>query len=151
MSLSKRAQEEAMGDAFSNSATMAPLSKMLSAKTANNKSINKIINVFNSQISAMPSQALGFVKESSGRMVSQPPCVVESYTGALLGKTLGGFDSAMTDIMSDANNVMATVDTAGSLAKMGLGAAKSLMSGGGVGSLMTSGLNALGGISIPLE
>ena len=151
MSQAKRAQEEAMGDAFSNIATVAPLSKMLSAAVANDKAINKLINVFNSQMSALPSQALNFVEESSGRMVSQPPCVVESYTGALLGKTLGGFDSAMTDIMSDANNVMATVDTAGSLAKMGLGAAKSLMSGGGVGSLLTSGLNALGGISIPLE
>ncbi len=162
MSQAKRAQEEAMGDAFSNIATVAPLSKLLSAKVANNKSINKIINVFNSQIAAMPSEAMSFVKQSSGRMVSQPPCVVESYTGALLGKTLGGFDSAMTDIMSDANNIMATVDKAGSLAQMGLGAAKALQSGGigglakgllggGASSLLTGGLNALGGISIPID
>ena len=142
---------EKMGEAFSNIATLAPLSKMLSAKFAGEKSTEKLIGTISEMIGKLPLDAMDFVKSSSGRLVSQPPCVVEGYTGSLMGKTLGNIDGKMTSMMGDINNVIASVDKVGSFAKMGLGAASALTKPGGLSSMLTKGLSSLGGVSVSLD
>ena len=142
---------EKMGESASKFNSVAPLSQMLKADDANDEASTKLIGTFSEIIAALPLDALNFVKETKGKLVSQPPCVVENYTGALLGKSLGNIDSKMNGIMGDVNNVLASVDKGGAFAKMGMGAAKSLMSGGGLDSILSEGLNSLGGLSIGLD
>ena len=142
---------EKMGEAASKFNSVAPLSQMLKADDANDEAATKLIGTFSEIIAALPLDALNFVKETKGKLVSQPPCVVENYTGALLGKSLGNIDSKMNGIMGDVNNVLASVDKGGAFAKMGMGAAKSLMGGGGLNSILSEGLNSLGGLSIGLD
>ena len=155
---------EKMAEAASKFNSVAPLSQMLKADDANDEASSKLIGTFSEIIAALPLDAANFVKETKGKLVSQPPCVVENYTGALLGKSLGSIDSKMNGIMGDVNNVLASVDKGGAFAKMGMGAAKSLMGGGGVkgalgglmgggglDSILSEGLNSLGGLSIGLD
>ena len=155
---------EKMAEAASKFNSVAPLSQMLKADDANDEAAIKLIGTFAEIIAALPLDAANFVKETKGKLVSQPPCVVENYTGALLGKSLGSIDSKMNGIMGDVNNVLASVDKGGAFAKMGMGAAKSLMGGGGVkgalgglmgggglDSILSEGLNSLGGLSIGLD
>ena len=148
---------EKMAMAASKINSVAPLSQMLKADDANDEASSKLIQTFSEIISALPLDAANFVKETKGKLVSQPPCVVENYTGALLGKSLGNIDSKMNGIMGDVNNVLASVDKGGAFAKMGMGAAKSLMGGkglmgvGGLDSILSEGLNSLGGLSIGLD
>ena len=142
---------EKMGEAASKFNSVAPLSQMLKADDANDEAATKLIGTFSEIIAALPLDAANFVKETKGKLVSQPPCVVENYTGALLGKSLGNIDSKMNGIMGDVNNVLASVDKGGAFAKMGMGAAKSLMGGGGLNSILSEGLNSLGGLSIGLD
>ena len=155
---------EKMAEAASKFNSVAPLSQMLKADDANDEAAIKLIGTFSEIIAALPLDAANFVKETKGKLVSQPPCVVENYTGALLGKSLGSIDSKMNGIMGDVNNVLASVDKGGAFAKMGMGAAKSLMGGGGVkgalgglmgggglDSILSEGLNSLGGLSIGLD
>ena len=142
---------EKMAEAASKFNSVAPLSEMLKADDANDEASTKLIGTFSEIIAALPLDAANFVKETKGKLVSQPPCVVENYTGALLGKSLGNIDSKMNGIMGDVNNVLASVDKGGAFAKMGMGAAKSLMGGGGLDSILSEGLNSLGGLSIGLD
>ena len=126
-----------MGEAASKFNSVAPLSQMLKADDANDEAATKLIGTFSEIIAALPLDALNFVKETKGKLVSQPPCVVENYTGALLGKSLGNIDSKMNGIMGDVNKVLSSVDKGGAFAKMGMGAAKSLMGGGGLDSILS--------------
>jgi len=142
---------EKMAMAASKLSSVAPLSQMLKADDANDEASSKLIQTFSEIISALPLDAANFVKETKGKLVSQPPCVVENYTGALLGKSLGNIDSKMNGIMGDVNKVLSSVDKGGSFAKMGMGAAKALMGGGGLNSILSEGLNSLGGLSIGLD
>ena len=142
---------EKMAEASSKFNSVAPLSQMLKADDANDEAATKLIGTFAEIIAALPLDASNFVKETKGKLVSQPPCVVENYTGALLGKSLGNIDSKMNGIMGDVNKVLSSVDKGGSFAKMGMGAAKALMGGGGLNSILSEGLNSLGGISIGLD
>jgi hypothetical protein len=142
---------EKMAEASSKFNSVAPLSQMLKADDANDEAATKLIGTFAEIIAALPLDAANFVKETKGKLVSQPPCVVENYTGAMLGKSLGNIDSKMNGIMGDVNKVLSSVDKGGSFAKMGMGAAKSLMGGGGLNSILSEGLNSLGGISIGLD
>ena len=142
---------EKMAMSASKFSSVAPLSEMIKFSKAQEESSSKLIGTFSQIISALPLDAANFVKETKGKLVSQPPCVVENYTGALLGKCLGSIDSKMNGIMGDVNNALASVDKGGSFAKMGMGAAKSLMGGGGLDSILSEGLNSLGGMSIGLD
>ena len=142
---------EKMGSAASILNSMAPLSQMLKADAANDEAAQKLVGTFAEIISALPLDALNFVNETSGKLVSQPPCVVENYTGALMGKSLGNIDAKINGVMGSVNNVLASVDKANSLATMGMGAAKTLMGGGGISSILSQGLNSLGGVSIGLD
>ena len=142
---------EKMAMSASKFSSVAPLSEMIKFSKAQEESSSKLIGTFSQIISALPLDAANFVKETKGKLVSQPPCVVENYTGALLGKSLGSIDSKMNGIMGDVNKALASVDKGGSFAKMGMGAAKSLMGGGGLDSILSEGLNSLGGMSIGLD
>jgi len=142
---------EKMGEAFSNLATVVPLSQMLAASFAGEKSTEKLIGTINDIIGQLPLDAMDFVKSTSGKLVSQPPCVVEDYAGGLMGKTLGNIDGKMTSMMGDVNSVIASVDKVGTFAKMGLGAASALTKPGGISSMLTQGLSSLGGVSVSLD
>ena len=142
---------EKMAESASKFNSVAPLSQMLKADDANDEAATKLIGTFAEIIAGLPLDASNFVKETKGKLVSQPPCVVENYTGALLGKSLGSIDSKMNGIMTDVNSILSSADKAGSFAKMGMGAAKALLGGGGLNSILSEGLNSLGGISIGLD
>ena len=136
---------EAASKTMSKVAMFAPLSEMVKANVANEEASNQIITEFNKIKSKLPSESMGFVKEMASKIISQPPCVVESYMGSLTGKSLGSIDANMNKMMGSVNNVISSIDKLGSLSKMGLGSAGSL------GSMLSEGLNAFGGISIDMD
>ena len=154
---------EALSEASSEMATSTPLSAVPKAMDALDKSTQKLIGQFNSIIDALPSEMQGMVSGAMNKIVSQPPCVTEGYTAGVMAKSLGSIDKVMNSAMSDVNNVLAMAGNAQSLAKQGLGAAKALAGGdiggalgglgglGGMSSMLSGGLNSLGGISIPLD
>ena len=100
---------EKMAMSASKFSSVAPLSEMIKFSKAQEESSSKLIGTFSQIISALPLDAANFVKETKGKLVSQPPCVVENYTGALLGKSLGSIDSKMNGIMGDVNKALAWV------------------------------------------
>ena len=136
---------EAASKTMSKVATFAPLSEMVKAMDANEKASDEIIKQFNKIKSKLPSESMGFVKEMASKIISQPPCVVESYMGSLTGNSLGKIDSSMNQMMGSVNNVISKIDKLGSLSKMGLGDA------GAIGPMLSEGLNAFGGISIDMD
>ncbi len=142
---------EGMVEASSVASTLSPLSKLLTKNIATDKSTQKIIGSITDMIDKLPLDAMDFVKSTSGKLVSQPPCVVEGYSGSLMGKTLGNIDGSITGAMGSINNALAAVDKANSLATMGLGAVSSLTKPGGLNSMLTKGLNALGGVSVNMD
>ena len=173
------ATQEALAAATSNIASFAPISKMLDAQVGMDKTMQKMMGQFAGMIDGLPSEASNFVASTAGKLASQPPCVVEGYTASIMSKVMGGIDRGVNNAMSDVNSVLASVDQEGSMAKMGLGAAKALMSGGGVGgaiggalgaaagasgalgaavekagalsSMLSGGLNSFGGITVPMD
>ena len=136
---------EAASKTMSKVATFAPLSEMVKAMDANEKASDEIIKQFNNIKSKLPSESMGFVKEMASKIISQPPCVVESYMGSLTGNSLGKIDASMNKMMGSVNNVISKIDKLGSLSKMGLGDA------GAIGPMLSEGLNAFGGISIDMD
>ena len=142
---------EATSKASSNIATLAPLSKMPAAKDAQDAATQAVSETFNGLIGNLVDLAGDFVSESANKLATQPPCVVEDYVGGLMGSALGSIDSSVNTAMGTVNNVLASVDTAGQLIDQGLGAVDKIADAENVGEMLTSGLNAFGGVSIDLD
>ena len=113
---------EGIGKAVSQVASFAPVSKMLSTLNSTDDTTQKIIGQFASVINALPGESAKFVNSTSKKLASQPPCVVEGHTAALMAKTLGSIDSGINSAMSSINSAISGADKVGSLAKQGLGA-----------------------------
>ena len=132
---------EAASKMMSNNATFGKLADMAKVKNKNVDAIGNIVGQFTSMIDKMPASAGDFVKQSANKIVSQPPCVTESYVGALMGQNVAQLDGMMNNMMGPVN------------------AALSAASGGSfppnlndtIGGLLTGGLNAFGGMSIDLD
>ena len=129
---------EAADKLMSKVSMVAPLSQMVKANIANEEAANQIITQFNQIKSKLPGDAMGFVKEMAPKIISQPPCIVESYMGSLTGNMLSGIDANMNKMMGSVNKVMGAIDTFRS-------------PGAVVGGLLSEGMNALGGISIDMD
>ena len=132
---------EAASKMMSNNATFGKLADMAKVKNKNVEAIGNIVNQFTSMIDKMPASAGDFVKQSANKIVSQPPCVTESYVGALMGQNVAQLDGMM-------NNMMGPVNAALSAASSGDFPPNMKDT---IGGLLTGGLNAFGGMSIDLD
>ena len=132
---------EAASKMMSNVATFGKLADMAKVKNDNVDAIGNIVGQFTSMIDKMPASAGDFIKQSANKIVSQPPCVTESYVGGLMGQNVAALDGAMNNLMGPVNKAL------------------SAASGGSfppnlndtIGGLLTGGLNAFGGMSIDLD
>ena len=132
---------EATSKMMSNVATFGKLSEMAKVKEEYADAIGGVIGSFNGMVDKLPGNAAGFIKDAANKIVSQPPCVAESYTGALVGKTIAELDGTMNKMMGPVNSVLSAASGGDFPPDMG----------GTIGGLMTKGLNAFGGISINLD
>ena len=132
---------EAASKMMSNVATFGKLSDMAKVKNDNVDAIGNIVGQFTGMIDKMPAGAGDFIKQSANKIVSQPPCVTESYVGGLMGQNIASLDGAMNNLMGPVNKAL------------------SAASGGSfppnindtIGGLLSGGLNAFGGMSINLD
>ena len=148
----RAASLEASSKMMSNVATFGNLVDMAKVKNANKEATDNIIDTFNQQISKLPFSAGDFIKQSANKIVSQPPCVTEAYTGGLIGNSIANLDSTMNNMMGPVNNMLsaATAATSGGIAGGLAGGLASNMQDT-IGGMLTQGLGAFGGISINLD
>ena len=132
---------EASSKMMSNVATFGKIVDMAKVKNANKDAASNIIDTFNQQISKLPLNAGDFIKQSANKIVSQPPCVTEAYTGGLIGNTIANLDSTMNNLMGPVNNIMTGIS----------GGAFPPDPAALASGLMSQGLGAFGGISINLD
>ena len=132
---------EATSKMESNIATFGKLTGMGKAKKANRDAVANVIDTFNKQIDKLPLNAGDFIKNSANKIISQPPCVTEAYTGALMGQTVAQLDGVMNSLMGPVNSALS--------AASGGDFPPSLE--GTIGGLLSKGLGAFGGISINLD
>ena len=135
------AVQEASSKMMSNFSTFGKLMDMGKAKMSNAKATQSMIGQFNGIASQLPISAADFVKNSSNKLISQPPCVIESYTGAAMGQNIAAIDGAMNKMMGPVNDML-SMATSGDFPPD---------IGNTINGLLTGGLNAFGGISIDMD
>ena len=132
---------EAASKMMSNNATFGKLADMAKVKNKNMDAIGNIVGQFTGMIDKMPASAGDFVKQSANKIVSQPPCVTESYVGALMGQNVAQLDGMMNNMMGPVNAALTAASSGDFPPNM-----KDT-----IGGLLTGGLNAFGGMSINLD
>ena len=135
------AVQEASSKMMSNFSTFGKLMDMGKAKTSNAKATQSMIGQFNGIASQLPVSAADFVKNSANKLISQPPCVIESFTGAAMGQNIASIDGAMNKMMGPVNDML-SMATSGDFPPD---------IGNTINGLLTGGLNAFGGISIDMD